>query len=1113
MAALDSASSSAVSTIGSFSYDVFLNFRGEDTRNYFTAFLYKSLKDRGINVFIDNENLRTGEAIGPTLLGAIEESKISIPVFSKGYADSKWCLLELAQIVQCQRTNGQLILPIFFYVEPSHVRNQTGSFEEAFREHEKIFAPHIIESWGEALRVVGNLKGIVVDETKDQAESVELVVKKVLSELVSSTHLAECKNRIDMDSRVNDLLSLLSIGSNDVQFVGICGFGGIGKTTIAKAVYNCILSTFNKHSFLSDVREQAMQYMGIVSLQKRLLKDIFKIDFDIGDFHGRKKLIEERVCKEKVFLVLDDVDSKEQICALAGGLNWFGQGSRVIITTRDEHILNMAKVNKDKIYRPLLLDHEDSLQLFSWHAFQSEQPPEEYMQLSRDVAIHSGGLPLTLEVFGSYLSDLSDKDEWECTLQTLKEIPLEQVQRRLKISYDNLENDYQKSIFLDAACFFIGWEKETIISIWDALGYNPKSVIHILIKRSLLKFEDDMYAGCCLRMHDQIRDMGREIVLEESRMEPCKRSRLWSRGDILEVLEAHKATDMNMIKGMSLPFSWHISLTSEHFEMISNLRFLSIAHANFEGDFSCLPSTLRWFGGQCREILPTNFYHKKLVHLDLPGSEFEQVWNIRTEDKNKRFHNLKVLNLSCCEYLSKSPDFSWFPYLEELDLGKCSLLDELDESIGQLNRLKSLILRLCLSLRKLPKSIGDLKSIVKLDLLMTKIKELPDSISRVGSLKELILKSCSSLKELPDGVGLLEKLEVLDMRGCIKLEKLPRSMGRMKYLDTIDLKQMSITKFPNDFSMTQNLMKLKINQLRLESLKVDMTPLKSLKQLKICECKNFGYILALPSSLVELDCAHCDSLLRLPDLSQLKFLTILNHSYCPKLVGIRGIEGTKSLKEWDARGCSNLTYTPSLIKGTLLPGRLSGQYGYSYSLTANDEIYNNGFILCIVLKFLPLPKPHQYLGDDLRSISANISATIHKKVKKISCFHTLIIKDVEYTTDRDIICILHFKGFEWFGIPLQEKEAIEILDIRTDIGTVKFCEILFKNRIPDQKKPNSSHLMVPDLLKWSYVNDDGGEITLHYWPNKQQKQGFLRRFRFNSVSDVMGGKGRDFEEQ
>ncbi|CAK9164489.1 unnamed protein product [Ilex paraguariensis] len=140
-------------------YEVFLSFRGNDTRHGFTDFLYSDLVDDRIRTFRDDDELRVGEVIGPELLKAIKESKISVPIFSKGYASSKWCLRELAQMVECRTTMGQMILPIFYDVEPSDVRHQTGSYEEAFRLHEKHFDEKTVQGWKEALREVGQLKG------------------------------------------------------------------------------------------------------------------------------------------------------------------------------------------------------------------------------------------------------------------------------------------------------------------------------------------------------------------------------------------------------------------------------------------------------------------------------------------------------------------------------------------------------------------------------------------------------------------------------------------------------------------------------------------------------------------------------------------------------------------------------------------------------------------------------------------------------------------------------------------------------------------------------------------------------------------------------------------
>ncbi|XP_042494314.1 disease resistance protein L6-like [Macadamia integrifolia] len=143
----------------------FLSFRGEDTRNSFTDHLYKALKDNGIHTFRDDDELKTGEEIGPELLAAIQKSKIAIPIFSKGYASSKWCLIEIAMIAECKK-KGQIVLPIFYRVEPSVVRNQTGSFAEDFRKHERRFDDETVRRWREALAEVGKLKRWDLDKNR-----------------------------------------------------------------------------------------------------------------------------------------------------------------------------------------------------------------------------------------------------------------------------------------------------------------------------------------------------------------------------------------------------------------------------------------------------------------------------------------------------------------------------------------------------------------------------------------------------------------------------------------------------------------------------------------------------------------------------------------------------------------------------------------------------------------------------------------------------------------------------------------------------------------------------------------------------------------------------------
>jgi hypothetical protein len=139
---------------------VFLSFRGEDTRNGFTGHLNGILRYHGINTFIDDE-LPKGEEISAELLEAIESSRISIIVFSQNFASSTWCLDELVKILECKKNNGQTVLPVFYNVDPSDIRNQKGKFGEALAKHEERFKNNMerVQEWREALNEAGKISG------------------------------------------------------------------------------------------------------------------------------------------------------------------------------------------------------------------------------------------------------------------------------------------------------------------------------------------------------------------------------------------------------------------------------------------------------------------------------------------------------------------------------------------------------------------------------------------------------------------------------------------------------------------------------------------------------------------------------------------------------------------------------------------------------------------------------------------------------------------------------------------------------------------------------------------------------------------------------------------
>ncbi|GKE65050.1 Toll/interleukin-1 receptor domain-containing protein, partial [Tanacetum coccineum] len=152
------ASSSSSSSFRSWKYDVFLSFRGEDTRKTFVDHLYKALEDRLVRTYKDDITLPRGESVGPALLEAIEESYIAIIVFSKNYADSLWCLDELVHIMKCREEMEQIVIPVFYEVDPWEVRYQKRKFGEAFSRQEMKNVTKA-DLWRKALVDASNISG------------------------------------------------------------------------------------------------------------------------------------------------------------------------------------------------------------------------------------------------------------------------------------------------------------------------------------------------------------------------------------------------------------------------------------------------------------------------------------------------------------------------------------------------------------------------------------------------------------------------------------------------------------------------------------------------------------------------------------------------------------------------------------------------------------------------------------------------------------------------------------------------------------------------------------------------------------------------------------------
>ncbi|XP_071724574.1 disease resistance protein L6-like [Rutidosis leptorrhynchoides] len=789
-------------------YEVFLNFRGVDTRHGFTDFLYREMVGAGILVFRDSESLHVGEEIGAELLQAIENSKIYIPIFSANYASSCWCLRELAYMVECTlKSNGNKeILPIFLDVEPTDVKLKTNLYKETLSKRQKTLCSEV-ESWQKALIAVGKIKGWNLKKDESQANLIQSVTKAVLVKLnVRYKNVTE--HLVGVDDRVEAIIKMLNVESDDVKFLTIHGMGGVGKTTLTKVVFNRLSSRFQGCNFLSDVRESSERH-GLVHLQKQLLSkflDHCYVD-QISDVDYGIDMIKRVLHNKKVLIVLDDVDENKQMKNLAEKGNWFGSGSRIIITTRYKSVLMIdgEATSEDPIkcanvltYEVQEMEFRHALELFIRHAFRRDCPPDDYVDLSEKVVSTLGKLPLALEVTGSSLSGRS-KEFWVDTLKKLEKAPSMEVQKTLMITYERLD-DAQRQVFLDITCFFVNEDKTYPCYMWEDCEYHPYNAIEILYHMSLIKIKHDN----TFWMHDQVRDLGRAIVCEENFKEPHKRSRVWNHKEALSILEQKKGS--KKIEALSLGSHGVIIMPSE-VAKLRHLRFLDGNEMFFVGDFNNLLSNLRWLSWRwCPfEFVATNFHLVNLIVLDLSHSYVSEKWigwnQIRVASK------LKVLDLSNCNDLTRMPDLSML-LLTALNLNGCDALEGLPYEIGCLDALTEILIPRLSYAFKLPETIGNLKSLLTLDVSHSWIRMLPNSIGGLVKLRRLNLSKCFKIKKLPDSVGQLQSLVELDLSST-SLGHLPDSIGNLKQLTVLRMSHIiGITKLPREIGLLEKLEEL-----------------------------------------------------------------------------------------------------------------------------------------------------------------------------------------------------------------------------------------------------------------------------------------------------------------
>ncbi|KAJ8763048.1 hypothetical protein K2173_023253 [Erythroxylum novogranatense] len=824
------------------SYDVFLSFRCEDTRNNFVDHLYSALHQRGILISRDDLGLKRGTAIAPGMFKAIQESRLSIVVFSRTYASSTWCLDELVKIVELKNSTRQIVIPVFYGVAPSEVRSQTGAYKEAFDKHGKVFKylTEKVQKWRDALAEVANLSGW---DTKDRKES---EVIKEMVEIISNrlSHMMSPtidEDLVGMNLRLEEFNSYMCLGVDDVRFVGICGMAGIGKTTIARAYYNWTSHQFEGSTFLANVREVA-QKGGLSTLQEQILCEILmESNIKIWNVYKGVEMIRTRLRHKRILVVIDDVDHLKQMQSLAGKIDWFGPGSRVIITTRDESLLVRHGVHR--IYMVKGLKDFEAHQLFRLKAFGEDHTPKEYTDLSKIVVNYADGVPLALEVLGSFLYGKSLR-EWRSAIDRLKENPEKEIFNTLKISFDGLE-ETEKKLFLDIACFFKGEDKDWTTMIWDSCGFFPDIGIRALIDKSLITISNNK-----LRMHDLLQEMGRKIVRQESQ-EPGKRSRLWLYKDIFHVFT--RSTGTEDVEGILLD-----SLRNDEIQSTKTFEYLSNELR-----------LLKWHGYPFKH-LPSSFESDELVELNLCYSQVEQLW--------KGIKKLTVINLSHSKNLVMMPDLRGVPSLVKLILEGCSTLSVIDNSIGSVEHLNVLNLKDCENLASLPDSIYGMKDLIILNLSgCSKLEFNLEEFVHLGSLEELDV-SRTTIRHLPSSFFKFKELKTLSFSGC-KFHPLDseregstvmssslHSLSGLCSLTELDFSNCNLQSIPSDIDCLFSLRSLNLSSNSFTSLPASISRLSKLGQLYLENCKRLQSVPELPSSMTFINAESCSSLEKLPEM-------------------------------------------------------------------------------------------------------------------------------------------------------------------------------------------------------------------------------------------------------
>ncbi|RVW94977.1 Disease resistance protein TAO1 [Vitis vinifera] len=682
---------------------------------------------------------------------------------------------------------------------------------------------------------------------------------------------------VGMDFHLKELKSLSS-DLNDIRVVGIYGPGGIGKTTIAKIVYNEIQYQFTSASFLQDVRETFNKGCQL-QLQQQLLHDTMGNDVEFSNINKGINIIKARLDSKKVLIVIDDVDHLEQLKLLVGSLKWFGIGSIIIITTRDQHLLGEYGV--DISYKVEQLHYKEAIQLFSRHAFKQNVPKEDYVNLSNCMVHYAQGLPLALKVLEMGWAIVheecpGDLSKWS-RLWDVDDIYDAFSRQEGMESIQTISLDLSRSKEIQFTTkVFAKMKKLRLLKVHCNDHDGLKREEYKVFFPKDFEFPHNLrylhWQGCTLRSLPS-KFYGENLI--EINLKSSNIKQLWKGNKCL-----------GKLKGIDLSNSKHL-VKMPKFSSMANLERL-----NLKGCTSL------------RKLHSSIGHLKRLTYLNLGGCE-----QLQSFPTSMKFESLEVLYLYHCQNLEKFDVIHGnMKHLKELYLNK-TRIRELPSSIMHLASLEVLDLSNCSNLEKFPEIHGNMKFLRKLWLKgCSKFEKFPDIFTYMGHLREINLRE-SGIKELPDNIGYLEYPETLDLTYCLKFEKFLEIRRNMKCLKKLSLHQTAIKELPDSIGSLTSLEILYVNKcLKFEKFSDIFTNMRLLRELDLSQSgtmelpDSIGYL----ESLISLDLSECSNFQKFPEIQGsmkcLKRLSLEKTAIKEFPKSIRCLEALETLL---LSGCSN----------------------------------------------------------------------------------------------------------------------------------------------------------------------------------------------------------------